>query len=792
MSEEQKNQLQKIINDYNEMKNKLIKLTQIVKQEKKSKEEYAEKNQVLETQNHSLEIENNTLHVNYDNIRKRYDQLQKELTETKKNAKKNNFSMLSYFTGSNIKEENKLMLERIRVLENELEVKIKENEDCHVEVFDIKQQYNNTIEEYEEKLKKNEKELKNTIEEGQNLKSKNITLQNLKDIAENTIIKKDEQINELTRLYNNKKFEYENMEKKLNKKLIEKEKVEKINSNINEYLNFSSLIYEFDFLKNCNVKNKLFLGQKNFIKKGLEIIQTLISDNIEYLIDYFKERYNIYLLLTNDKKITFILEKIISYLILLQQYLKTFNIFIGLMICILDYEKIEEINLNKLILYKNISLVFISKSFQLFNLIYKYIIELSKYFDEISYTNNKYIKDLYCIIELFIKKIYICLNFNKIYNLQNISVITDRTFHVSIKVNHDYFKNYKNINICIYDPKFLLNIFNNDIPKIKTIYEILISKFELSNQNEILTFEKNQIIIEKNKIDEIKSNSENILKYLNGITNCINQITNLKKELCENFIYKNQYLEKEILLIIFNPYIFNKISPEKKIEREIIEISYKESLENKEKLNKLMESKNLIKEDQNKISKKFSEYESKIKELQDILNNQQNENDLLKMKLMDKSFSQETTIEDNQSNNNINNNEISDFLNNQNLILNNENIELNSLKDEIKNYNEIEYHRKINDIIKKYSAKIKNIDMKIESNIQREEIKNDYEKKINNLKKDFLKKENELNDIINEKNDAIEGFSQQISYLSESLGEFQTLKSILCNKCQEAFEKNKN
>ena len=790
MSEEQKNQLQKIINDYNEMKNKLIKLTQIVKQEKKSKEEYAEKNQVLETQNHSLEIENNTLHVNYDNIRKRYDQLQKELIETKENSKKNNFSMFSYFTGSNIKEENKIMLERIKILENELEVKIKENEDCHVEVFDIKQQYNNAIEEYEEKLKKNEKELKNSIEEGQSLKDKNITLQNLKDIAENNIIKKDEQINELTRLYNNKKFEFENMEKKLNKKLMEKEKVEKIISNINEYLNFSSLIYEFDFLKNCNVINKLFLGQKNFIKKGLEIIQILISENIEYLIDYFKDRFNFYLLLTNDKKITFIIEKIISYLILLQQYLKTFNIFIGLMICILDYEKIEDINLHKLILYKNISLVFITKSFQLLNLIVKYINELSKYFDEISYTNNKCIKDLYCIIELFIKKIFICLNFNKIYNLQNIYVITDRTFHVSIKINQDYFKNYHNINLCIYDPKFLLNIFNNDIPKIKIIYENFISKFILSNQNEIATFEKNQIIIEKNKIDEIKSNSENILKYFNGIINCINQIINLKDELCENFIYKNQYLEKEILLIIFNPYIFSKIIPEKKIEREINEISYKESLENKEKLNKLMESKNLIQDDQNKISKKFSEYESKIKELQDLLNNQQNENDLLKMKLMDKSFSQETTtIEETQSNNN---NDISDFLNNQNLILNNENLEINSLKDEIKNYNEIEYHRKINDIIKKYSAKIKNIDMKIESNIQREEIKNDYEKKITNLKNDFLTKENKLNDIINEKNDAIEGFSQQISYLSESLGEFETLKSILCNKCKETFEKNKN
>ena len=60
----------------------------------------------------------------------------------------------------------------------------------------------------------------------------------------------------------------------------------------------------------------------------------------------------------------------------------------------------------------------------------------------------------------------------------------------------------------------------------------------------------------------------------------------MKDELCENFIYKNQYLEKEILLIIFNPYIFSKIIPEKKIEREFNEISYKESLENKEKLTK--------------------------------------------------------------------------------------------------------------------------------------------------------------------------------------------------------------
>ena len=789
MSEEQKSGLQKIINDYNEMKNKLIKLSQVLKLEKKSKEDYAEKNQVLETKNHSLEEENNTLHVNYDNIKKRYDQLQKELSETKENAKKNNFSMFSYFTSSNIKEENKIMLERIKILENELEIKIKENEDCHVEVFDIKQQCNKMIEELEEKVSKNEKELKNSIEEGKNLKDKNITLQNLKDIAENNIIKKDEEINTLTRLYTNQKFEYEIMEKQLTSKLNEKEKVEKIISNINEYFNFSNLIYEFDFLKHFKIKNKLFQRQKLFLKKILEITQILISENIEYLIEYFKDRFNFYILLTNDKKTTFIIEKIISYLILLQQYLRTLNIFIGLIIFLFENEKNEDINLQKLILYKNISLVFIFKSFELFKLIFKYIIELSKYFEEIPYIDSKYIYDLMSILNLFIKKLFICFNFNKIYNLKNINILTDRTFHVSIKISKTYFENYKNINFTNYDPKLLLKLFNKDIPTIKNIYEDFLSKFSISNEKEFSFLEKNQIIIEKNKIDEIRKNGEFITKYLNGINNCIDLMMNYQNEIEEILLYKNTILNKEILLIIFNPYIFSKIIPEKKIERNIKEISYKESLENREKLNKLMESKNLIKDEQNKISKKFLEYEAKIKELQNNLNNQQNENDLLRMKLMNNSFIHETIKEEIQTKNN---NEINEFLSNQNSILNNENKEFKSLKEEIKNYNNIEYHRKVNDIIKRYSLKIKNIDMKIEINAQKEEIKNDYEKKITNLKNEFQIKENKFNEIINEKNDAIEGFSQQISYLSESLGEFETLKSIICSKCQETFDKNKN
>ena len=432
---------------------------------------------------------------------------------------------------------------------------------------------------------------------------------------------------------------------------------------------------------------------------------------------------------------------------------------------------------------------FIFKSFELFNLIFKYIIELSKYFEEIPYIDSKYIYDLMSILNLFIKKLFICFNFNKIYNLKNINILTDRTFHVSIKISKTYFENYKNINFPNYDPKLLLKLFNKDIPTIKKIYEDFLSKFSISNEKEFSFLEKNQIIIEKNKIDEIRKNGEFINKYLNGINNCIDLMMNYQNEIEEILLYKNTILNKEILLIIFNPYIFSKIIPEKKIERNIKEISYKESLENREKLNKLMESKNLIKDEQNKISKKFLEYEAKIKELQNNLNNQQNENDLLRMKLMNNSFIHETIKEENQTKNN---NEINEFLSNQNSILNNENKEFKSLKEEIKNYNNIEYHRKVNDIIKRYSLKIKNIDMKIEINAQKEEIKNDYEKKITNLKNEFQIKEKKFNEIINEKNDAIEGFSQQISYLSESLGEFETLKSIICSKCQETFDKNKN
>ena len=112
MSAEKKINLQKLIQDYNEMKINLSKAAELLKLERNKNLNFIETTQSLEVKNHSLEEENNTLKANYSFIQKRYDQLQKELSETKKSTK--SYSMLSYFTGGGIKEENEEMKERIK------------------------------------------------------------------------------------------------------------------------------------------------------------------------------------------------------------------------------------------------------------------------------------------------------------------------------------------------------------------------------------------------------------------------------------------------------------------------------------------------------------------------------------------------------------------------------------------------------------------------------------------------------------------------------------------------------
>ena len=119
-SSTQKQSLQKFINEYTEMKQKLSQMNEMLQLEKKSSDLYLEKSQQLEIANRTLEEENNTLKANYTHIQKRYDKLQHELSEAKKNNKSSSYSMFSYFTGSSSNDEKEQLSQKIKALENEL------------------------------------------------------------------------------------------------------------------------------------------------------------------------------------------------------------------------------------------------------------------------------------------------------------------------------------------------------------------------------------------------------------------------------------------------------------------------------------------------------------------------------------------------------------------------------------------------------------------------------------------------------------------------------------------------
>ena len=254
MSAEKKINLQKLIQDYNEMKINLSKAAELLKLERNKNLNFIETTQSLEVKNHSLEEENNTLKANYSFIQKRYDQLQKELSETKKSTK--SYSMLSYFTGGGIKEENEEMKERIKMLESELEIKIKENEECHVEVFEYKKQYNDKINEFEEKEEEYKKQIENKSKELISLSDKNIKLLDMKKNIESdlNVIKKE--FEEQTKMFNKAEIEYQNKENNLKKEIQYKNNIINKVICIDEFINDSNIKYNIDILNNISLRNQ--------------------------------------------------------------------------------------------------------------------------------------------------------------------------------------------------------------------------------------------------------------------------------------------------------------------------------------------------------------------------------------------------------------------------------------------------------------------------------------------------------------------------------------------------------
>ena len=178
--------------------------------------------------------------------------------------------------------------------------------------------------------------------------------------------------------------------------------------------------------------------------------------------------------------------------------------------------------------------------------------------------------------------------------------------------------------------------------------------------------------------------------------------------------------------------------------------------------------------------------EIKINKLQELLANEQNSNDLLRLKLTDKSFISEQSAETSKNNNECN--EFDEYINNQKNIMDKEYMMLN-LGDEKFAVNskevDLEYHQRMNEIIKRYLTKIKTIDVKVAASVKEKEIRKECENAIKEIKQKYKENEIELNKQINQKNDAIEGFMQQITYLSESMNEYEEIKEKLCANCRK-------
>ena len=88
--------------------------------------ELERKNEELEISNRELEEERNTMKENYINSKKRIDALQKKIAEIE-NEGVSKSGVFDFFVNSKTKEENAKIKNQIKYLQEDLDMKIREN-----------------------------------------------------------------------------------------------------------------------------------------------------------------------------------------------------------------------------------------------------------------------------------------------------------------------------------------------------------------------------------------------------------------------------------------------------------------------------------------------------------------------------------------------------------------------------------------------------------------------------------------------------------------------------------------
>ena len=717
----EKNIIKEFIEKYKLMQEKLNQVTNSLNDYKKKSEDYYMKIQELETINRKFELENNTLNINYFNLKKRFNQLQKNLEDIKNKLPEN--SIFNYFTGGGIKEQNEEMKKNIEALEKELTLKIQENEECHIRLFELKEKYEKLNEDYKTKLDefnkiklKDENQIKDLMKINKDLlhtitESEDRNKQNKKQLEE-LIINNDKNIEEISRL-NSELQKLEN--KSINNcnydiKLLSNNLQYNTNVNYKEILNNN--IIRFFRIFFCFLKNFEFFN--NYIERIIDVRISL----------YNSEKKNKKEMMTNSETI--------------KDLIKLFKLFKKILIEKVELKNITQTNKNIIkkfdvnaILYINILLLIVDKIYDLLFSIYSQL----KLDSKNTFNNEVYILNLFNEVKLsLISKIQNLIQYNSMYNNNNIDISKDKNSLMNISINSKYFKNFQFNDYD--DENQVQNIAiknNNDAKKIiaelkdiKINIEIVNDKDNKINQNYITEL---QIFIDlfenfiKSDIIILLNSNKNEIISNNILTNFL--ILEIYKN---NFKAEENIIAKEINAIVRteNFFIIEEIIDKKEIN------IVNNKIENIDSGNLLDENINLMKE--------FYNILIGIKSIIDSYKNN------LKNKTSTDTFNQ--------------------------------------------CYAKIIFFQKMLEKFENQLESIKNVFSEKEKNYinEIENLKKEIEESKNNKLKEINDNNKNLKEKINQKNDIIQGYLEQITFLSESLTKYETAKDSFCKKCKSLIK----
>ena len=139
--------LQKILEDYANLKKQNAILNKLLSEEQKLKTDAEESLAAKEVQIRTVMEENELIAFNNRGLQKRCELLQEELRETQQRA-----SSTGGWFGSGAKQELAQKKEELVVIQRELEAKITENEHIHMQMFDLKKHTQQSLQIMEQKL----------------------------------------------------------------------------------------------------------------------------------------------------------------------------------------------------------------------------------------------------------------------------------------------------------------------------------------------------------------------------------------------------------------------------------------------------------------------------------------------------------------------------------------------------------------------------------------------------------------------------------------------------------------